>query len=31
MHPPILDAATQLADRHPTIDLVYLFDHSSCA
>ncbi len=25
MHPPILDAATQLADRHPTLDLVYLF------
>ena len=25
MHPPLHDAATQLADRHPTIDLVYLF------
>ncbi len=25
MHQPILDAVTQLAVRHPTIDLVYLF------
>ncbi len=24
MHQPIVDAATQLADRHPTIELVYL-------
>ncbi len=25
MHPHIHDAATQLADRHPTVDFVYRF------
>ena len=25
MHPSLRNAVTQLADRHPTLDLVYLF------